>query len=662
MADAAPETEVKQYDVIPAVAKGAHLEGMEEYKKMYQRSVDDPSGFWAEKARELLHWYRDFDIPQHGHFADHSVSYFMHGTTNACTNCIDRHIPERGDQAAVIWEGNEPGETKTFTYKESLVEICKIANTLRARGVKKGDTVTIYMPMVPELTFTMLACARIGAVHSVVFAGFSAEALRERVVEAKSRYVFVTDEGKRGASTLALKQIVDDAVKELDFVQHVFVFKRTGNEAVPFDAESGRDVWMDAEMASHRPYCPPEWMDSEDPLFILYTSGSTGRPKGIMHTTAGYMLYTMMTTKYVFDLREGDVFACVADAGWITGHSYIVYGPLLNGTTTLMFESTPLYPDHGRYWDLVQRHKVNVFYTAPTAIRALMRFSSDVVDKYDLSSLRVLGSVGEPINPAAWEWYYNVIGKGKCYIVDTYWQTETGGHIGTGLPGCTPMRPGSCTMPFFGIEFVLMDKDGKEIEGNDVSGNLCIRNPWPGVMRSVYGDHERALTVYMKPYPGYYFTGDGARRDADGFYWITGRVDDVLNVSGHRIGTAEVESALVAHAACSEAACVGFPHEIKGEALCCYVTLTEAATETPELLLELRSAVRAGIGAFATPDYIVVAPLPKTRSGKLMRRILRKVVAGETDQIGDVSTLADPSVVEVIIAKVQAAKDAKKKK
>eukprot|EP00937_MAST-01D_sp_MAST-1D-sp2_P001326 g1326.t1 len=653
----ADETEVKTYEPIPEVAKGAHLEGMEEYKKMYSRSIEDPAGFWSEKARELLHWYRDFDIPWHGNFNEHNVSFFMHGTINACTNCLDRHIPERGDQAAIVWEGNEPGETKTFTYKQVLSQVCQIANTMRAMGVKKGDTVAIYMPMVPELAFTMLACARIGAVHSVVFAGFSAEALRERISDASSKFVFVTDEGKRGKATLPLKQIVDNACKDLDFVEHVFVFKRTDNPDVPFTAP--RDVWMQEEMPKYRPYCTPEWMDAEDPLFILYTSGSTGRPKGVMHSTAGYMLYTMMTTKYTFDLREGDVFACVADAGWITGHSYIVYGPLLNGTTTLMFESTPLYPDHGRYWDLVQRHKVNVFYTAPTAIRALMRFGPEEVEKYDLGSLRVLGTVGEPINPAAWEWYYNVVGRGKCYIVDTYWQTETGGHIGTGLPGCTPMKPGSCTFPFFGIDFVLLDNEGKELEGNDVAGNLCVRTPWPGIMRTVYGDHERALTVYMKPYPGYYFTGDGARRDKEGFYWITGRVDDVLNVSGHRIGTAEVESSLVAHDACAEAAVVGFPHEVKGEAICCYVILTEGATESPELLAELRMSVRTGIGAFATPDYIVVAPLPKTRSGKIMRRILRKVVAGEEDQIGDTSTLADSSVVETIIGKVKAAKEAK---
>jgi acetyl-CoA synthetase len=482
----------------------------------------------------------------------------------------------------------------------------------------------------------------------VVFAGFSAEALKERIIEAKSKWVFATDEGKRGGRTLPLKKTVDAACAELDFVKNVFVFKRTGNEEVPFNAP--RDVYMEDLMKSERPYCCPEWMNSEDLLFILYTSGSTGRPKGIAHTTAGYCLYSMMTTKYVFDLRDGDIYACVADCGWITGHSYIVYGPLLNGTTTMMFESTPMYPDHGRYWDVVQRHKVTQFYTAPTAIRALMRYGEDVFEKYDLSTLRVLGTVGEPINPAAWDWYFKHVGKENCAIVDTYWQTETGGHIGTPLPGATKMKPGSCSLPFFGIKFAIFDESGKEIETTEAEGRLVVTQPWPGIMRTVYGDHERALTVYMKPYPGVYFTGDGARRDADGFYWITGRVDDVMNVSGHRIGTAEVESALNLNDKCAEAAVVGFPHAVKGEGICCYVTLAADVEGTDENLKELRMAVRSGIGAFATPDMIVPTPgLPKTRSGKIMRRILRKVAAGEEDQLGDVSTLADPTVVPKII-------------
>jgi acetyl-CoA synthetase len=618
------------------------------YKKLYDRSISDPAGFWAEKARELIHWYRDFDIPCMGNFDEHDIAWFVNGTMNASANCLDRHIPTRGDQAALIWEGDEPGETKTYTYKELLGEVCKCANAMKTAGVQKGDTVTVYMPMVPELCIVMLACARIGAPHSVVFAGFSADALKERIVEAKSKWVFATDEGKRGGRTLPLKKTVDTAVEGLDMVQNVFVFKRTGNEEVKLNAP--RDVYMEDLMAAERPYCPPEWMNSEDLLFILYTSGSTGRPKGIAHTTAGYCLYSMMTTKYVFDLRDGDIYACVADCGWITGHTYIVYGPLLNGTTTLMFESTPMYPDHGRYWDVVQRHKVTQFYTAPTAIRALMRFGEDVFEKYDLSTLRVLGTVGEPINPAAWDWYFENVGKKNCAIVDTYWQTETGGHIGTPLPGATKMKPGSCSLPFFGIKFAIYDEQGKEIETTEAEGRLVVTQPWPGIMRTVYGDHQRALTVYMKPFPGVYFTGDGARRDADGFYWITGRVDDVMNVSGHRIGTAEVESALNANEFCAETAVVGFPHEVKGEGICCYVVAPTGVTHDEDNLKALRMAVRASIGAFATPDMIVpVTGLPKTRSGKIMRRILRKIAAGEEDQLGDVSTLADPTVVPTII-------------
>jgi acetyl-CoA synthetase len=517
--------------------------------------------------------------------------------------------------------------------------------------------VTIYMPMVPELTMLMLACARIGAVHSVIFAGFSADAIAERIHASKSRFVVTADSGARGGRPLPLKRICDAAIANplcQGIVSKTLVFSHEGG-GEGFSMDPVIDVAFDALIASQRPYCPCEWMDSEDTLFILYTSGSTGRPKGVVHTTGGYCLYAMHTTATTFDLKEGDVYACVADAGWITGHTYIVYGPLLNGHSTFMFESTPMYPDCGRYWDMVQRHKISVFYTAPTAIRSLMRFGDAAPNKYDLSSLRVLGTVGEPINPEAWRWYYEVIGYSQCSVVDTYWQTETGGHVITNLPGITPMKPGSCTLPFYGIDVVVLDPaTGQVLEGNGVEGVLAIRQPWPGMTRTVLGDHERYLTVYMKPYPGFYFAGDGCRRDEDGYIWITGRVDDVLNVSGHRIGTAEVESALVAHPAVSQAAVIGFPHDIKGQGICCYTTLTVGYEATDALLKELRNAVRNSIGPFATPDIICPAPsLPMTRSGKIMRRILRKIASGETDQLGDISTLADPSVVQVLIDTIQ---------
>jgi len=517
--------------------------------------------------------------------------------------------------------------------------------------------VTIYMPMIPEITMTMLACARIGAVHSVIFAGFSADAIAERIKCSESKWVVTADGGKRGGRGLPLKKICDTAIaKEVchGIVEKMFVFSHHGEAVGGVNMVEGRDVAFDEVVAAQRPYCPCEWMDSEDCLFILYTSGSTGRPKGVLHTTGGYTLFAKHTTATSFDIRRSDVFACVADAGWITGHTYIVYGPLLNGCSTFMFESTPMYPDHGRYWDMVERHKISIFYTAPTAIRSLMRFGDDIVKKYDLSSLRILGTVGEPINPEAWRWYYEVIGNKNCAVVDTYWQTETGGHIITNLPGITPMKPGSCTLPFYGIDTVVLDpQTGKEIEGNGVEGVLAIRQPWPGMTRTCLGDHERYLTVYMKPYPGYYFPGDGCRRDEDGFYWITGRVDDVLNVSGHRIGTAEVESALVAHPAVSQAAAVGFPHAIKGEAICCYTTLTVGYEESTELIKELRMAIRNAIGPFATPDIICAAPgLPLTRSGKIMRRILRKIASGDIDTMGDTSTLADPTVVDALITKM----------
>jgi acetyl-CoA synthetase len=508
--------------------------------------------------------------------------------------------------------------------------------------------------MIADLAFVMLACARIGAVHSVVFAGFSSESLRDRILDARSKVVVTADEGRRGGRTIKLKQTVDAAVAACPCVEAVLVYERTGTKV----AMTSVDHMIGPLLEAARPFCPCERMDSEDPLFLLYTSGSTGKPKGLMHTTAGYLVYTAITHHYTFDLRPGDIYACVADCGWITGHSYIVYGPMCNGATTLMFESTPLYPDHGRYWDLVQRYKVTQFYTAPTAIRSLMRFGEDVFAKYDLSSLRVLGTVGEPINPEAWKWYDEFVGKKQCAIVDTYWQTETGGHVVTSLPGCTPMKPGAASRPFFGIEPVLIDSEGEVIHGNSVSGVLCLQRPWPGMARTVFGDHERFMVTYFKPYKGKYFTGDGAFRDKDGYLWITGRVDDVLNVSGHRIGSAEVESALVAHEAVAEAAVIGCPHDTKGQGICCYVTLVADAKETPDLVHELRLAVRKSIGPFATPDYIIITPgLPKTRSGKIMRRILRKIISRETDSLGDTSTLADPSVVEALIEKASAALD-----
>ncbi len=636
-------------------ANGALLRGKEEYQKLYQESVNDPTAFWDKQAKSLLTWERPYDKVSMGSFEGGDVSWFLGGKINASVQCLDRHVENgKADDVAIIWEGDEPGNSKSFTYREVLHQVCRIANVLKKYGVKKGDPVTIYLPMIPEVAFVMLACARIGAPHSIVFAGFSADALRDRIVDVRSKFIFTTDEGLRGGRTIALKKCVDASVAQCDFVERVFCFKRTGTE-VPFNAE--RDVWMEDEVEGQRPYCPPESMDSEDTLFYLYTSGSTGKPKGLAHTTAGYMLYTTLTHRYVFDYRPGDVYACVADCGWITGHSYIVYGPLSNGATTLMFESTPLYPDAGRYWDLVQRHKVTQFYTAPTAIRALMRHGTKPLEPYDLSSLRVLGTVGEPINPEAWKWYYENVGKSRCAIVDTYWQTETGGIIVTPLPGATDMKPGSATLPFFGIQLEILDPQSGQVKphvpGQEASGVLCVSRPWPSMARTVYNNHARYMTTYFDPYKGRYFTGDGATRDADGYFWITGRVDDVLNVSGHRIGSAEVESALVAYSEVAEAAVVGFPHEVKGEGIACYVITREGVAETPELIQDLRTQIRTVIGPFATPDYIVITPgLPKTRSGKIMRRVLRKIISNEADQLGDTSTLADPSVVDSLIKKV----------
>jgi acetyl-CoA synthetase len=577
------------------------------------------------------------------------IAWFLGGTLNVSANCLDRHLPARANKTALLWEGDEPGENRSVTYGELHEQTCRLANALRSRGIGKGDRVAIYMGMVPELAVAMLACARIGAIHSVIFGGFSAQSIADRIEDSACKAVITQDEGRRGGRVVPLKANVDEALNRTSPVQFSVVYQR-GDGSVPM--QDGRDVWWHDALAAEAPTCDPEPLDSEDPLFILYTSGSTGKPKGVLHTQAGYLLFASMTHKYVFDLREDDIYCCAADVGWITGHSYIVYGPLANGATSVMFESIPTYPDAGRYWDMVDRLGITIFYTAPTAIRAIAREGNDYVTRYQRTSLRVLGTVGEPINPEAWRWYFNVVGEGRAAIVDTYWQTETGGHMLTGLPGAIEMKPGSASFPFFGVQPVLVDPEGNEIEGNNVSGLLCMSASWPGMMRTVYGDHARFLQTYLSQYPGKYFTGDGAYRDADGYYWLTGRVDDVLNVSGHRIGTAEVEGALVQHPACAEAAVVGYPHDIKGVGIYAYVHLTAGYEPSADLAKDLRQSVRTAIGPIATPDKLqfVTMGLPKTRSGKIMRRILRKVAEGEPENVGDVTTLADPSVVEEIIA------------
>ena len=631
------------------VSKGAYFSDVESYRKMYARSMADPEGFWGDQAEEHIEWFHRFSQVSDCDFTQAMNAWFLGGKLNVCYNCVDRHIATRSEKTAILWEGDEPGDTRRITYRELQREVCKLANVLRHNGIRKGDRVAIYMPMIPEAAFAMLACARIGAVHNVVFAGFSAEALRDRIQDARCRAVITADEGRRGRKTIPLKRPVDEAVMACPTVKHVFMVRHTGAK-VPF--YEPRDIDLGEAMQSERPYCPVEHMDSEDTLFLLYTSGSTGKPKGISHTSAGYLLYTMLTHRYVFDYREDDIFACVADIGWITGHSYVVYGPLANGATTVMFESVPTYPDAGRYWDMVERLKITQFYTAPTAIRAIARMGDEFVKKYDRSSLRVLGTVGEPINPESWQWYYNVVGEGRCNIVDTWWQTETGGIMITPLAGATPTKPGSATLPFFGIEPVLLDDHGKEIDGGEASGLLAIKRPWPSMARTIQSDHQRFAQTYLNPFPGYYLTGDGCRRDKDGYYWITGRVDDVINVSGHRMGTAEVESALVSHPGCAEAAVVGFPHEIKGQGIFAYVIIKAGFDTDAELIGELRNEVRTHIGPIAVPDQILIAPgLPKTRSGKIMRRILRKVASLEIGDLGDISTLADPSIVEQLISK-----------
>ena len=617
------------------------------YQKMYDQSISDPIGFWREQG-QIIDWMTPYTKVKDVSYnkPDVSIKWYEDGTLNASANCLDRHLETRGDQTAIIWEGDDPADSKHISYKELHEEVCKFSNVLKSRGVKKGDRVTIYMPMVPEAAVAMLACARIGAVHSVVFGGFSPDALAGRITDCESNVVITADEGVRGGKPIPLKANTDAALENCPDCTTCIVVKRTGGAISMAD---GRDVWYHEAMAEASSDCPAEEMKAEDPLFILYTSGSTGKPKGVLHTTGGYMVYAAMTHRYVFDYHDGDVYWCTADVGWVTGHSYILYGPLANGAQTLMFEGVPTYPDVSRFWQVVEKHKVNIFYTAPTAIRALMREGAEPVKKYDRSSLRLLGSVGEPINPEAWLWYHEVVGEGRCPIVDTWWQTETGGILITPLPGATSTKPGSATRPFFGVQPVLVDNDNQIIEGA-AEGSLCINASWPGQMRTVYGDHQRFIDTYFSTFEGRYFTGDGARRDEDGYYWITGRVDDVINVSGHRMGTAEVESALVAHAKVAEAAVVGYPHDIKGQGIYAYVTLNAGEATSDELLAELRSWVRKEIGPIATPDLIQWAPgLPKTRSGKIMRRILRKIAANEHDQLGDTSTLADPSVVDELI-------------
>ncbi len=637
-------------------SNNAWIKNMEQYREMYKRSIEDPEGFWAEMA-ENFHWHKKWDKVRSYSFEKGNVfiKFFEGAKTNITYNCLDRHVEAGlGDRTAIIWEGNEPGEEAKFTYSQLKDEVSKFANVLKSKGVKKGDRVSIYMPMVPELAIAMMGCARIGAIHSIVFGGFSAESLADRIQDSKCTVLITTDGTYRGKKPVSLKGNADEAIKLCKDngheVRNCIVVERVGaGKGIDANMVEGRDEWWHDLMKDASTDCPPEWMDAEDPLFILYTSGSTGKPKGVQHNVGGYMVYTGVTFKYIFDYHPEDVYWCTADIGWVTGHSYIVYGPLANGATSLMFEGVPTYPDPGRFWDVVDKYKVSLFYTAPTAIRAIARFGDDHVNKRDLSSLRLLGSVGEPINPEAWNWYHTVVGKGKCPIVDTWWQTETGGVLITPLPGATPLKPGSATFPFFGVAPAVLDQDGKELDG-ECEGMLVIKEPWPGMMRTVYGDHQRFEETYFSMFKGYYFSGDGCRRDKDGYYWITGRVDDVINVSGHRMGTAEVESALVSHAKVAEAAVVGFPHDIKGQGIYAYVTLNEGVEKTEELKKELATHVRSEIGPIATPDVIHWADaLPKTRSGKIMRRILRKIAANETDSIGDTSTLADPGVVNTLI-------------
>jgi acetyl-CoA synthetase len=631
---------------VPANFKDAHINA-ERYKAMYRQSLDDPDSFWAEMADTFLSWDQTWNRVVHYDFIKGETEWFGGGKLNASYNCIDRHLPQRAQQTALLWEGDDPADSKHITYGELKDQVCRLANTLKARGVRKGDRVCIYMPMIPEAAYAMLACARIGAVHSVVFGGFSPEALKDRILDSDCQTLITADEGMRGGKQIRLKANVDKALTACPNIHTCLVVKRTGGNV---DWQEGRDLWYHETVAQADSDCAPESMDAEDPLFILYTSGSTGMPKGVLHTTGGYLLQAAMTFKYVFDYREEEIFWCTADIGWITGHTYILYGPLANGATSIMFEGVPTYPDAGRCWEIVDKHQVNTFYTAPTAIRALHAVGDEPVTRSSRASLRLLGSVGEPINPEAWEWYYNVVGDARCPIVDTWWQTETGAQMITPLPGATDLKPGSATLPFFGVELALLDESGAEVEGAG-SGYLVIKSSWPSQIRTIYGDHQRMIDTYFKPYPGYYFSGDGASRDEDGYYRITGRVDDVLNVSGHRMGTAEIESALILHEQIAEAAVVGYPHDIKGQGIYAYVTPMHGVTPTEQLRTELIALCAAEIGTIAKPDIIQWAPgLPKTRSGKIMRRILRKIAENELENLGDTSTLADPSVVQDLIS------------
>ena len=635
------------YPVTPEIAAAAHIDAAK-YDAMYRQSIEDPDAFWGEQGKRL-DWIKPYTKVKNTtyEYPNVSVKWFEDGVLNVSANCIDRHLATRGDQTAIIWEGDNPASDEKITYNQLSERVGKLANAMKGLGVKKGDRVILYLPMIPEAAYSMLACARIGAIHSIVFGGFSPDALADRINDCGAKLVITADQGRRGGKAVPLKANADKALAKCGDDVRMLVVKSTGGEIAMHD---GRDIWYHDAVATASADCPPEPMNAEDPLFILYTSGSTGKPKGVLHTTGGYLLWASMTHQYVFDYKDGEVYWCTADVGWVTGHSYIVYGPLANGAISLMFEGVPTYPDASRFWQVCEKHKVNIFYTAPTAIRSLMGAGKEFVEKCDLSALRILGSVGEPINPEAWKWYYEVVGESRCPIVDTWWQTETGGHMLTPLPGATALKPGSATRPFFGVQPVMLDNDGKEIAETACEGVLCIKDSWPGQMRTIYGDHARFVSTYFETFKGYYFTGDGARRDADGYYWITGRVDDVINVSGHRMGTAEVESALVAHPKVSEAAVVGFPHDIKGQGIYCYVTLMAGEEPSDDLRKDLVKWVRTEIGPIASPDVIQWAPgLPKTRSGKIMRRILRKIAENDFGSLGDTSTLADPSVVDDLI-------------
>jgi acetyl-CoA synthetase len=634
---------------VPAEFAAQANVSQQQYETMYRQSLDDPDTFWAEQADQYLSWSKKWDKVQEWSFdrADLRIKWFLGGKLNVSYNCLDRHLETRGDQVAIIWEGDDPSEDRKITYRELHAEVCKFSNVLKSRGVQKGDRVSIYMPMIPEAAVAMLACTRIGAMHSIVFGGFSPDALKDRIQDSDCKVVITSDQSMRGGKRVPLKANADEAIANCPNVNTCLVVKRGGD---PVEWNDKVDVWYHEAMADASAECEPEEMDADDPLFILYTSGSTGKPKGVLHTTGGYLLQCAMTHKLVFDYKDGEVYWCTADIGWVTGHSYIVYGPLANGATTLMFEGVPTYPDISRFWQVCDKHNVATFYTAPTAIRSLMGAGDEPVKKTKRSALRLLGTVGEPINPEAWDWYYRVVGDSRCPIVDTWWQTETGAHMLTPLPGATPLKPGSATFPFFGVEPVLLDDEGYEIDGNPAQGNLAIKRPWPSMMRSVYGDHQRFFDTYFAMFKGYYFTGDGAKRDADGYYWITGRVDDVLNISGHRLGTAEIESALVLHESIAEAAVVGYPHDLTGQGIYAYVTPMSGVEPTDELKAELIALVRKEIGPIAKVNIIQWSPgLPKTRSGKIMRRILRKIAANEIDALGDTSTLADPTVVENLI-------------